>query len=73
MVDNLEVKLTQNLHPACLSPVQQLSGIEVFELFMLSKDHNLLGYAHQKVSPFLKAVDYYYHFLIMNMVVKFGR
>jgi len=47
--------------------------MSVLEVFKISKDQNLLQYVHQKVWPVLKAVNYHYYFLIVNIVVELGR
>ena len=46
-------------------------GMEVFKVFMISKNYNLFYCLHQKVSPFLKVVNYHYHLLIVNIIVEF--
>ena len=56
-----------------MSLVQELSGIEVFEVFMISKDHNIPGCTHQKMWLFLIAVNYHHELLIVNIIVEFGR
>ena len=72
-MDHFEIEVGEVNEPVCLSAIERLGLAEVGEVLVIHKDLYLEGGAMKVVAPRFQGADDCEEFLVIDVVVSFGR
>ena len=73
MIGDNKIEVSQEERPACLAMVQCPGGGEILQVLVITKDSDLMLGPIQVMSPLFKSYDYGKEFLVVDIVIDFGR
>ena len=71
-ISNHKVACTEDFGPPSLSFVEDVGGLEIFQVSMIRINHHLIRTATKHMSPSFEAFYNDNHSLIMDIIIEFG-